>query len=167
MPPFSQTVDAMLVVLVLAATATDLRHRRIPNTLTAPAVLLGILVQTGLGGMEGGASSLAGTGLAIGMLAFPFAFGWLGGGDVKLLAAIGALKGPEFLLYTCLLTALFGGLFAAVSLFRMRTLRLAMTHLFLSWYVPVTAEMQALSQHRLPYAPAIALGTLGALLIQR
>lgn len=166
MPAFAQSINILLIVLVLAATATDLRHRRIPNKLTVPAILLGILVQTGFGGLAGGASSLAATGIAIGLLAVPFALGWLGGGDVKLFAAIGAMKGPEFLFATCVLTALFGGLFAAVSLFRARSLRLAMTHLFLSWYVPVTEEMRVLSQRRLPYAPAIALGTFGALLLQ-
>lgn len=161
----SAFINSMLLVLVLAATATDLRHRRIPNTLTAPAILLGILVQTGLSGIEGGVSGLAGTGMAIGMLAFPYAMGWLGAGDVKLLAAVGAMKGPEFLLYACLLTALFGGLFATISLFRTRRLQLALTHLFLTWYMPVTDEMKVLAEHRLPYAPAIALGTVGAMMV--
>ena len=56
MPAFSQTINALLLVLVLAATVTDMRQRRIPNTLTAPAILLGVLVQTGFGGIESGAS---------------------------------------------------------------------------------------------------------------
>jgi len=83
----------LLAALALAA-AIDAKQRRIPNWLTFSLLLAGIL----RAGLTGGAAGLAvsGEGIAVGA-AVPlalFAIGALGGGDVKLMGAIGAWLGP-------------------------------------------------------------------------
>jgi len=109
---------AHIVGLTIASIAcvTDLRTRRIPNVLTFGAALAGLLYQFVNGGIDGlGNGAL---GWLVGALIFvlPFALGGLGGGDVKLLAALGAWLGPENVLWLSLYTGVAGGVMAlAVS----------------------------------------------------
>ena len=63
----------------------------------------------GLGGIK---DSLLGLFLGVVLLILPFALGGMGAGDVKLLAAVGALNGPSFVLYTFLYGAIAGGILA-------------------------------------------------------
>lgn len=77
------------VVVTVAATGFDLATRRIPNFITVPAILGGALLA--------GVSWFAVSGVlaAIAVWAAVEATGRdLGGGDLKLLAAIGSLLGP-------------------------------------------------------------------------
>jgi prepilin peptidase CpaA len=83
---------------VLWATYHDLRTREIPDAI--PLALLGwAVVATALRFHAVGWWSLLG-GLALGLLlsSIFFALGGLGGGDVKLIAALGAALGPGALL---------------------------------------------------------------------
>ena len=99
-----------------AACVTDLRTRRIPNVLTIGAALAGLVFQFATGGVEG--LGQAALGWLLGALVFllPFALGGLGGGDVKLLAALGAWLGPADALWLVLYTGVAGGVMAvAVS----------------------------------------------------
>jgi len=98
------------------ACATDLNTRRIPNVLTFGAALMGFLYQFLNGGLDG--LGQAALGWLVGALIFsvPFALHGLGGGDVKLLAALGAWLGPADAVWLALYTAVAGGLMAlAVS----------------------------------------------------
>jgi prepilin peptidase CpaA len=157
-------LNLALIVVVGLATATDLRHRRIPNVLTFSAVGLGLALNTGFSGLEGLSQSAQGAGLGLGLLLPLFLLRWMGAGDVKLMAAIGALKGPEFVFFACLWAAVFGGAIALVGLIRARRLSLAMAHLYYSGLTPDRAGGSFMTgAWRMPYAPAIALGTLLAL----
>ena len=105
-----------IVGLTIASLAcvTDLRTRRIPNVLTFGAALAGLLYQFVSGGVDGlGHATL---GWLVGAVIFflPFALGGLGGGDVKLLAALGAWLGPEDVLWLSLYTGVAGGVMALV-----------------------------------------------------
>ncbi len=107
---------ALLAVLVILAGAWDLRVRRIPNWLTAPALLAGIAIngwQAGLGGLKSAALGLA---AALGISLPFYALRGLGGGDVKLRAAVGAIVGPRDFLVIFVLDALLGGIAALVVL---------------------------------------------------
>ena len=111
-----------LVMLVGAAAAMDVAWRRIPNVLT----LTGLCVALGLRAMGGGPAvldGLAGAGMGL-ALSFPlFALGGMGGGDVKLITAVGAFLGPIQLIYALLATALIGGLLALIVSARRGALR--------------------------------------------
>ena len=106
-----------LAALLGAAVVTDLRDRRIPNELTVSGLLVGLAIAAM---MEGGmpVSALAGAGLAF-VISLPFvALRALGGGDAKLLVAVGVFVGPAGLLSVALYGALAGGLLAAGSAIR-------------------------------------------------
>ena len=96
------------------ACVTDLRTRRIPNILTFGAALVGLLYQFATGGIDG--LGQAGLGWLVGAVIFilPFALGGLGGGDVKLLAALGAWLGPADVVWLSLYTGVAGGVMALV-----------------------------------------------------
>jgi prepilin peptidase CpaA len=156
------------VAVVLVATFTDLRSRRIPNWLVLPFLLLGIVVSTWMGGWHGLGQSFSGLGLALLVFGFMFWIGGMGGGDVKLLAAIGAWVGPSQLLIALVITGLAGGvmvlLWAAVGGF-LWDLFAGSGDVLFAWRKRdgEKAKLPQLSDplaRKMPYAPAIAIGTL-------
>lgn len=101
----------VLLALVLVAGWWDLRYRRVPNALTVTGLLIALALR-GVAGWEPFASGLAGFGLAF-LLGLPlFLLGGMGGGDVKLLAAVGAFLGFGNLLPALLVTGVAGALLA-------------------------------------------------------
>ena len=97
---------ASLVVLCLLATALDASHRRIPNYLTYSFAALGLSMHLAAGRLGSGM-----LGLFVGMAVLYPAFRSrkLGGGDVKLMGAIGAIGGFPFVVEAML----YGFIFAA------------------------------------------------------
>lgn len=104
-----------VIILGMIAVYWDLKCRKIPNALTLTALIYGMLVHVVLepsdwlqpvyGILEGF------------ILLFPlFALGGIGAGDVKLIMAIGAIWGPQRLIWVILLSAVSGGL---IAVFRM------------------------------------------------
>ncbi len=101
------------VALAAAATFTDLRGGKIPNWLTFG----GTAVAFGLGALQGRAGLVAAglgwviAGLVPAVMHYRTAGRAIGGGDVKLFAALGALLGPtrglEVQLYSYLLLCVF------------------------------------------------------------
>lgn len=88
---------ATVIVVASAAAVTDARSGRIPNFVTLPPLLLGPLVLLGLGGVRAALWSIAGIGVSAivpGLFYRATRGGAIGGGDLKLLCAIGALSGP-------------------------------------------------------------------------
>lgn len=91
---YLQIVYGALVAITLIAAITDLRTGLIPNVLTLPALALAIALH-GLfvGATAAGLSALGA--LMCGLTPFVFfRLGAMGGGDVKLFAALGAIAGP-------------------------------------------------------------------------
>src|SRR5437879_9352189 len=86
---------ATVVIFVALCVIADVRTRRIPNVISGSAMLLGITLNTAYMGTAGLLDSLAGLGVTVGVLLWPFAMGGIGGGDVKMMGAIGALLGPR------------------------------------------------------------------------
>lgn len=154
------------VIVLAIATFTDLRSRRIPNWLVLPFLLAGIVVSTWLQGWHGLGQSFAGLGVGILIYGILFWMGGMGAGDVKLCAAIGAWIGPSQLLIALVITAMVGGVMAlawAISAGFVKELFTgAGTLLFAT---KDSAERSSLSlsnplKRKMPYAPAIAIGTL-------
>jgi prepilin peptidase CpaA len=88
------TVYAALLAVTLLAAITDARTGLIPNRLTVPVLAGAIALHGVAGGGEGAGLALLG---AIICGATPLLFhrlGAMGGGDVKLFAALGAVAGP-------------------------------------------------------------------------
>jgi prepilin peptidase CpaA len=156
---FELISNVLLVGALGVAVTTDLRARRIPNLLTFPMLGVGFLLNALASGTDGFVLSGQGALLALAILLPLHIMRGLGAGDVKLMAAIGALKGPEFLLYTFAWAAIFGGALAMVGLVRSRRVGLAFSYLAFFRFFP-RPDGTFISAGRLPYAPAIALGAL-------
>jgi prepilin peptidase CpaA len=117
-------IDVIVITVVGFAAALDIKSRRIPNWLTltvAAAGLIGgflffILQGDWPGGWQWLQFSAKGWLVGVGIFLIPFMLGGMGGGDVKLLGAIGALKGMSFVIETALLGALWGGLLALLAI---------------------------------------------------
>ena len=107
-------VSAALTALLVAAAWTDFRTRRIPNALTITG-LAAALVLRAVVGPEAIIEGLVGALLAF-VLTLPLLMlGVMGGGDVKLLIAIGAFMGPRDFLWAGILIAIIGGMLAVVD----------------------------------------------------
>ena len=113
-PVLKQGVWMLATIPAVIAGWTDWHTRRIPNRLTVPALFFGIAVNTLALGWAGAKMSLLGAGLGLGLL-LPFVLlRSLGGGDWKLIGALGAFLGPPRLINVLLITVLTAGLMALV-----------------------------------------------------
>lgn len=104
--------EAALATVVVTAAATDIHRRQIPNWLTLSGMAAGFLIHTSLYGWRGLKFAALGFGLAALIFLPLFLMRWLGGGDVKLMAAVAALAGAENLIVVFTLDALLGGVAA-------------------------------------------------------
>ncbi len=104
-----------LAALVILAAVFDWSRRRIPDWLTLPSVAAGFALQIWLGGFEGLKAAAGGIAVALAIYVPLFAIRAMGGGDVKLMAAVGAFLGPMNWLLVFLVTSLLGGV-AALAL---------------------------------------------------
>ena len=102
----------ILFAFCLICTVTDFRFGKIFNIVTFSTMLLGFLMHIIIGGLHGVFFSLWGVSVAL-LLFFPFfALKIMGAGDVKMLMAIGALKGAYFTLEVAILSLFVGGFIA-------------------------------------------------------
>jgi prepilin peptidase CpaA len=97
---------------LLVAIQQDLTRMRIPNWLTFPALGVALAVASVQGGAAGALHGLAGAGMALAIMFVPFAFRWLGAGDVKAGMVLGALWGPEIFPHAFWWMIVAGGLLA-------------------------------------------------------
>ena len=154
------------VLLCGTAAWWDLRHHRIPNAITLPAVVLALCLHLVTNAGQGLLLSLAGM-LAAAALVFPgYALGFTGGGDVKLLAAVGALLGFPTAVLAALLSLVLGGVLTLlISLWR-RDVPALLTNTFGMgrWLflrsAGVPAPAPAPSRGGVPLGVAIAIATM-------
>src|SRR5687768_10453719 len=159
------TLTAMLVIGAgVAATVVDVRRRRVPNALTMGLASVGlVLAMAGFGTVTIG-SALGGLALGLALLLPAHMFGATGAGDVKLLAAFGALLGPADVFDAFLRAAILGGAMAlTVALWRgrLRETLYGTAMLVTTRSRTVTAMIEhPAANNRFPYAPAIACGAV-------
>lgn len=106
----------VLVVLaaVVIAVVTDLRSFKIYNALTLPLIVSGLAYHGITSGFAGLADGAAGMAVGFGVFFAVFLLGGMGGGDVKLMAGIGAWLGVSVTLVVAALAALAAGVYALV-----------------------------------------------------
>lgn len=156
------------LIAVLIATISDLRTRRIPNWLVFPFLAAGIIVSAIHGGWADLSQSLLGILLAAVLMGVLYWLGGMGMGDVKLCAAIGAWIGPSQLFLALVVMGIAGGV-------------MAITYAFFGGFMGESLDgagellsgfwrrgfrphsrlvLSNATTRKLPYAPAIAIGTL-------
>jgi len=155
--------NVTLTALLLTVMYTDWRFLRIPNMFTYPAMLVGLVfgVLEGLPGdlfTHGLVDHVAALILAF-AISYPFyAAGGLKAGDAKLLMAIGALRGVNFLLFAAVYGALIGGVLAVGFILRRRLAR------------PVAGAapntLSGIMKSSIPYGVALGIGGLLALVLE-
>lgn len=167
------TIFWIILVVIGIAVVCDIRFGRIPNWLTFPAMAAGVVCHGWTAGVPGLLSSASG--LLIGFCIFLvfYALGGMGAGDVKLMAAVGALLGPRDVLFAAAFTAIAGGLYAIMllviqkgnrkTLIRFGAMAKGLVSTGHLVYIPGKGDEKTT---RLRYAAAIGVGTL-AVLMQR
>ena len=168
---------SVLMALVLAAAFIDCRTRRIPNKLVLFGVAFGIAYNIAFPPFPKAGVLWPLQGLGLGFIAFvPFyALGVMGAGDVKLMAMVGAFLGPLDLVWVILCTLIAGGALSVLwslvtgkagRMFR-NLAQLSQQALFsaLSGIRPSLRLDDGASVGKLPYAVAIAFGTIGYLIL--
>jgi prepilin peptidase CpaA len=124
---FSEILLAVLALLLLVAAGLDLRSRTIPNGLNLAIALLAIPFwwSSGLAIWPDVALQIGLATAVFGLFALAFAAGMMGGGDVKMLAAVALWLPPGALLVLLVIMSIAGGVLTAAMLIRHRITRAA------------------------------------------
>lgn len=147
---------------------TDIRSRRIPNGLVVPFACSGMAANCLLHGLAGLGSSIGGVCVAAAVCGLFCILRGMGMGDLKLCGAIGAWIGPHQLGFALLITFIAGAAIGIVWALCAGSLSrsLASTGDLLAGFVKTgirphhTITLECPGGLRIPYAPAIAVGTL-------
>ncbi len=165
----SSTSSVLLSIVVLGtllagAVISDLRERRVSNSLNLSVLAAGVLVaMLTLGVADGAKQVLSGVGLAL-VIWFPmFALRLVGAGDVKLMAASAAWLGWQGTFVASLATGIFGGLLGAFWLLRSHGVVSALHSVATAVRAPWIMKLRPYdARDRVPYALAIAVGVATA-----
>ena len=143
----------LCLVVAVAATAEDLWRRRVSNVITVGAFVAGLATQSWLFGLEGTGSALLGGVYGFMVFLIFYLLGGMGGGDIKLMAALGTIVGDEKIWLAAVLTGILGALMALLYLAGRRAWQ---------WlgHAPQQGESVPARKAYIPYAPAISLGML-------
>jgi prepilin peptidase CpaA len=147
-------------VLVTAA-YTDLAKSKVYDWLTLPAIFLGLALAFIPYGMSAPlVNFILGAVVGGGIFWFFYLFDAVGGGDVKLMAAVGALMGLNFTISALVIIAVVGALMALVFLVVKKRLREGLKgsiKLFFKFRKPKKEGAENLT---IPYGAAIAAGSM-------
>jgi len=161
----NEAIFTLLVILAVAS-ITDLWSHKIPNLITYPAILGGIIYHASLRGYEGLFFSLGGVGVGFALLMVMYFGGGTGAGDVKLMGAVGGILGPKGVWIAFLYSSLIGLVHAFILLswegylmsWFKRYATILKTFLFTQQlnYLPPKGKEREL---KISYGLSIALGT--------
>jgi len=160
--------NTIIAAFVLTAALADLRSRKVPRPLTVAAFITGLVVHW-IRGDFWSAAATALLGFAIG-LSF-FSLGAIGGGDVKLMTALGAMLGFGPWTFAMEMTILAAAVMAMVQIIRRRVVKQTFRNvleILKSWltgglHAHPVINVQNPAMVRSPFAVAAAVGTLCAL----
>lgn len=160
---------ALLLSLLVIAAYFDIKSRRIPNQLVLAGLIASFVLQINFNGFEGFKAWSLGLLVGFGSFLPLYLLRAMGAGDVKLMAMVGAFLGPNLALGAVLTTLVVGGVLAvAIAMYSgvfMQTIKNVRSMLTVGMYKTLTGDgvqldALAASTGSLPYAVAIALGTL-------
>jgi prepilin peptidase CpaA len=165
--PLEKYLLICALVIATVGAVKDVRGKRIPNWLTYSGLLAALVVRAGLGGWAELKNGLAGMAFAGGIFLLLFLLGGMGGGDVKLMAAVGAWVGFAQAGVLLIISALAGGLLAAGYVLvhkriweSLRNVVELLRHHLTEGLTPhPTLNVRQAGTLRLPYGLAIAIGT--------
>jgi Flp pilus assembly protein protease CpaA len=130
---------------LFAASASDVRHFRLPNWLMGLGLVTGVSLSSFFGGLGGLELSLLGVLSGLLPSFVLFALGYWKAGDTKFLAAIGSFVGPEGAIVALLFGTIAGGVLSGVS-----------------WLTAKPTEDRM--KKKVPYGVALAVGAVIAVL---
>lgn len=166
------SLEISQIILIAAlgiSVVTDVRSGKIRNWLTFPAIILGPIVHLLEGGWKSALSSLEGAGLMILVSIVLVAIGIFGGGDIKLLVAVGSLGGLELVGNSLLYSAVAGGVLAIIMLVLRRKTAAVTKQLALSAWLKFAHKVSfkdgSSTGIKMPYSIAIAAGTVAAMFL--
>jgi len=162
------TVWWPVLTLLAIATVVDIRSRRIPNWLVLPFLTAGLVVNALGRGLKGLGESTGGIALAVAVTGLLCWLRGMGLGDLKLCAAVGAWIGPSQLSTALVVTGLAGGVLALIWAASHGSLRQSLdgsSDLVAGFLAKGLKPHPSLTLENpralaMPYAPAIAIGTL-------
>ncbi len=144
----------------------DVHSSRVPNFVTFPLAFVGLVFHTFSDSGNGILFSVEGLGLGFILLIGFYIYGGMGAGDVKLLAAVGAVVGPTNVFMGFLFSSLLGGLYAlaimgwhlglAQTAERLKVILVSMVLMKIN----VADSLEQTVLPKLRYALVIGLGTL-------
>jgi prepilin peptidase CpaA len=164
-------VPAIVISIGLAACVFDVRTRRIPNALTFSAAAAGLLYHAATSGVAGVQLAAAGWLLGLLLLLPYFALGGMGGGDVKLVAALGAWLGPWETFWLAMYAGIAGGVLGLIVALTHGYVRRAFANVrsMIGYWTVVGLKpvpgmtLESSTAPRLAYAIPILAGTMVAL----
>jgi prepilin peptidase CpaA len=161
-------VPAIVVSISLIACVFDVRTRRIPNLLTLSAAVAGLIYHLATSGLGGLQTAAAGWILGLLLLLPYFALGGMGGGDVKLVAALGAWLGPWETFWLAMYAGICGGVLGLIVALTHGYARRALANVkqMLGYWATVGLQpvpgmtLETSSSPRLAFAIPILAGTM-------
>jgi prepilin peptidase CpaA len=173
LPPGLQVLLALVAVV---AGIYDIRYRRIPNWLALAGLLAGIAMNTFLFDLSGLKAAGMGLGLAFLIYLPLYLLRAMGAGDVKLMAALGAIAGPGNWFILFLFTAILGGFLGVIFLLFKGRIRKTfwnmgwilheILHLRAPYHSSEELDVRSDRAVRMPHGAVIALATLALLSVQ-
>ncbi|MGH8354553.1 MAG: A24 family peptidase [Pseudomonas sp.] len=161
------SIEQMLVAVVLlgllgAAVASDLRRHRIPNFLVLLGLALGLVGQAYSGGLSGLGDGALGLLIGFGVFLPLYALGGMAAGDVKLMAMVGSFMTPHYALWTAFFSLIAGGLcgFSLVLVRGQLLQTLSRYWLMLRARAYMAPAADEVAGKPFPYSIAVLLGTL-------
>ncbi|NLB34787.1 MAG: hypothetical protein GX817_03080 [Elusimicrobia bacterium] len=162
---FLSPQEIVLVIITLYCIYTDLRWRKIFNYVTFPGIILGLGLNLIMHGASGLAIAFLGmlTGGAI--IFLMYLAGGVGAGDVKYLAASGALMGPSFIFRATLYGIIGGGIFVVLYMLfsgRLKRLIVDTADIFRRTIMMKKLDVTSFETDRLyiPYGVFLGIGVL-------
>jgi prepilin peptidase CpaA len=162
---------------VLVAAATDLWKFKVHNALTVPLGLMGLIYHACVGGWPGLGASFLGAAFGFSILFLFYVMGGMGGGDVKLMAAIGAWLGAPLTFVVFMVSSIAAGVYAVGLIVAHRQFRKTWVNLQILWYRlsaagrhlsredRIEAEVQDAERRKncIPFAAMTAIGVFATL----